>query len=100
MAAKIDPPDHLLSVVSAPNGDVVYIHADRAGLEYLRDSINHLLAKLAEGKPDHDHLHSPDWGGWQLSTTMLPSEKDEGCKTVHHVKLYSWDEEWKAKQGL
>lgn len=100
MPVKIDPPDHLLSVVSAPEGDAIHIHADRAGLEFLRDSINHLLGKLAQGKPDHEHSYSPDWGGWQLSTTMLPAEKDEGCKTVHHVKLYSWDGEWKKKYGL
>src|SRR2546428_11060135 len=100
MAAKIDPPDHLLSVVTEPEGDVVYIHADRAGLEYLRKSIDHLLDKLAKGHSDHDHFHSPDWGGWELSTSMLASEKDKGCKTVHHVKVYSWNEEWKKKSGL
>ena len=100
MAAKIDPPDHLLSVVTEPAGDVVYIHADRPGLEFLRDAINRLLANLAKGKTDHDHFHSPDWGGWQLSTSMLASEKESGCKTVHHVKIYSWDEEWKKKSGL
>ena len=78
MAAKIDPPDHLLSVVTTPEADTVYIHADRAGLEYLRDSITHLLDKLAKGEPDHDHFHSPDWAGWQLSTSMLPAEKEQG----------------------
>jgi immunity protein 32 of polymorphic toxin system len=100
MSAKIDPPDHLLSVVTERDGDVVYIHADRAGLEHLRKSIDDLLEKLANGKPDHDHFHSPDWGGWDLTTSMLSSEKESGCKTVHHVKIYSWGEEWKRKQGL
>jgi hypothetical protein len=49
MATSIRPPDHLLSLATAPGGDVVYVHADRAGLEFLRDSINELLGKLAKG---------------------------------------------------
>jgi hypothetical protein len=100
VSAKIEPPDHLLSVVTEPSGDVVYIHADMAGLEYLRDVIDRLLEKLAKGESDHDHFHSNDWAGWDLTTSMLASEKDTGCKTVHHVKIYSWNKEWKEKHGL
>ena len=100
MSLQIDPPKHLLSVVTEPTGDIVYIHADRAGLEHLRKSINRLLEKLAVGEPDHGHFHSPAWGGWELTTSMLPSEKDSDCKTVHHVKIYSSDEEWKRKYFL
>lgn len=100
MTAKIDPPEHLLSVATEPDGDVVYIHADRAGLEHLRAAIDRLLQNLAQGETDHDHFHSPDWGGWDLTTSMLQSEKASGCKTVHHIKIYSWDEEWKKKHGL
>jgi len=100
MSARIDQPDHLWSVVTERGGDVVYIHADRPGLEHLRKSIDRLLEKWASGKPDHDHFHSPDWGGWDLTTSMLSSEKESGCKTVHQVKIYSWDKERKRKQGL
>lgn len=100
MASNSDPPDHLLSVVTGPDGDVVYIHADRAGLEHLRRAIDRLLKNLDKGETDHDHFHSPDWGGWDLTTSMLSSEKNEGCKTVHHVKIYSWDAEWKEKHEL
>lgn len=100
MATSIRPPDHLLSLATAPGGDVVYVHADRAGLEFLRDSINELLGKLAKGQSDHDHFRSADWGGWDLTTTMLASERDGGCRTVHHVKLYSWDDEWRGKMAL
>ena len=100
MSSPIDQPEHLLSVVTDPEGDVVYVHGDRAGLEYLRRAIDRLLQNLAEGKTDHDHFRSPDWAGSELTTSMLPSEKEAGCKTVHHVKIYSWNEEWKKKQGL
>lgn len=100
MTFQIDQPNHLLSVVTDPEGDVVHIHGDRAGLEYLRRAIDRLLQNLAEGKPDHDHFRSADWAGYELTTSMLPSEKEAGCKTVHHVKIFSWNDEWKKKEGL
>lgn len=100
MSTKTDPPDHLLSVVSGPEGNVVHIHADRGGLEHLRKAIDRLLKRLDEGETDHEHLHSPDWGGWDLTTSMVSSEKDDGYKTVHHIKVYGWDAEWKQKHRL
>ena len=96
----MDKPKHLLSVVTEPDGDVVYIHADRAGLEHLRKTVDRLIKRLEKGECDHDHLHSPDWAGSELSTSMLQQEKDAGCKSVHHVKIYSWNDEWKTKHGL
>jgi hypothetical protein len=100
MNAEIEPPENLLSVVTTPEGNVVYIHADRGGLETLRASIDHLLACLDQNDCGHDHLFSQDWAGWDLSTTMLEQEREAGCKTVHHIKIYAWDDEWKRKHGL
>ena len=100
MPYQIDQPNHLLSVVTDPDGDVVFIHGDRVGLEYLRSAIDRLILNLEAGKTDHDHLRSADWAGSELTASMLSSEKEAGCKTVHHVKIYSWDDEWKMKQGL
>lgn len=99
-SSKIDQPEHLLSILTNSEGDVVYIHGDRTGLEYLRTVIDRLLQKLAEGETDHDHFRSPDWAGWELTTSMLTTEKEAGCKTVHHMKICSWNEEQKKKQGL
>jgi hypothetical protein len=96
----MDQPKHLLSVVTEPGGDVVYVHADLAGLQHLRKTVDRLIKKLEHGDCDHDHLHSPEWAGSELSTSMLPQEKETGCKPVHHVKLYAWSHEWKTKHGL
>ena len=90
----------LLSVSTASEGDVVYIHTDLSGLKKLQESINSMIDNLENGTCDHDHLRSEDWAGYELTTTMLESEKANNCKQVHHVKLYAWNEEWKNKHGL
>lgn len=100
MPKQIEPPAHLLSVVLDPEGDVVYLHADRAGLGHLREALDRLIRSLDKGEYPHDHLMSPDWGSWELTTSMLESERERGCRTVHHVKIYGWDDEWKRKHGL
>jgi hypothetical protein len=96
----MEKPRHLLSVVTEADGEVVYVHADRAGLEHLRKTVDRLIRKLECGDCDHDHLHSPDWGGSELSTSMVSQEEEDGCRSVHHIKIYAWNEEWKTKLGL
>lgn len=100
MTKECSDQSHLLSVATDPDGDVVYIHADLKGLELLRKSIDRLIHHLVNGKADHDHFHSPEWAGDELTTSMLLSEKEAGCKSVHHVKVYAWTDEWKEKHGL
>jgi hypothetical protein len=95
-----DTKNSLLSVATSPEGDVVYIHANKAGLETLARVIERLKTKLEKGECDHDHLFTEEWGGHELTTTMLDPERKEGCKQVHHVKIYSWNDEWKGKHGL
>lgn len=90
----------LLSVVTEPDGNVVYIHADLSGLMKLRESIDRMIGALKRGECDHDHLMSEDWAGYELTATILDSECTKGCRQVHHVKLYAWNDEWKAKHGL
>ena len=69
----------LLSVVSTPDGDVVYVHADLSGLLKLRESIDQMIQQVTAGECEHDHLMSEDWAGYELTTTMLRTESDEGC---------------------
>jgi len=52
--------DYLLSVVTSKDGDVLYIHADQAGLDELGKVLQRLKSGLEEGKCEHDHLFSQD----------------------------------------
>lgn len=97
---EIDPPNYLLSVTSASSGDTVTIHADRDGLLALRARLDSLLAKLDRDASDHEHLRSVEWAGFELSTSMLASERANGHQAVHHVEIYAWSPEWKAHHGL
>lgn len=90
----------LLSVVTELTGDVVYIHATLDGLKELRKSIDFLIQKTENNQCDHEHLRSKDWAGFELTTSMLAGENKKGCKQVHHLKFYGWNEEFKAKHNL
>jgi Immunity protein 32 len=93
-------PSHLLSVTTSAEGDVVTIHGDIAGLEFLRATVDRLLSKLQTGQCDHDHLRTSDWAGDELSKSMLSTERDSGHNTVHHLEVLAWTDEWKEKHGL
>jgi hypothetical protein len=97
---EIEPPNYLSSVTSASGGDTVTIHADKEGLLALRARLDGLLAKLDRGDSDHEHLRSADWAGFELTTSMLASERTHGHQTVHHVEIYAWSPRWKGHHGL
>lgn len=97
---EITPPNYLLSVNSASSGDAVAIHADKEGLLALRARIDILLAKLDRNASDHEHLRSAEWAGFELTTSMLASERAHGHQSVHHVEIYAWSSEWKKRHGL
>lgn len=90
----------MLSIVTEPNGDVVYVHADSAGIVELEAAVARLKKRLLAGDCPHDHLMSASWGGGELSETMLAEEQGKGCRQVHHITLYGWNEEWARKHGL
>jgi hypothetical protein len=90
----------VLSVVSEPDGDVIYVHADAAGVAMLEKVIAQLKKGLSAGDSPHDHLMSESWAGKELTETMLAKEKEKGCKQVHHVKIYGWTDEWARQHGL
>jgi len=90
----------MLSIVAEPTGDVIYIHADLAGLEALEQAVSALRRHVAQGECEHDHLFTEAWAGEELTETMLDQERGSGCTQVHHVKLYGWTDEWSRKHGL
>jgi len=90
----------MLSIVAEPAGDVVYLHADLAGLEALEHAISSLRQRVANGECEDSHLFSQAWGGGDLMETMLSQEQSSGCTQVHHLKFYGWTDEWAHKHGL
>lgn len=90
----------MLSVVTEPDGDVVYIHADAAGVAKLEKLVEYLKRGISAGECPHDHFHSESWAGNDLTETMLSQEQAKGCRQVHHVKFYGWTDEWASKHGL
>lgn len=91
----------LISFVTSKEGDQVSIHLDKNGLNYLITKLTSLKQKLDLNECDHTHLMSEDWGGFahSLSATKLQDDPNED-NIVHHVKIYSWNDEWKKKHGL
>ena len=78
-------------VETGEDGDEVFIHLDRKGIQRLREVLDSL-----EGQPDqpeHEHLLTEDWGGHDLDNSLISGSRDtdsEINRTVHHAKLYYW----------
>lgn len=68
----------ILTLSIDPNANTVYLDCDKEGIEYL---VRRLEFQLRER--DHEHLFSPEWGGWELSG----SEVRPGCFPVHHLRI-------------
>jgi len=92
------PPKGLLSVVVEESGDVVHVHADKAGLAHLAEALEVLRASLERGECDHVHLKSNSWGGFDLTETRIDSESS--AEQVHHLEIFAWTPEWKEKHQL
>ena len=64
---------------ASPAPDELEIYVDPKGLEVLLFQ----LKLLAEGKTDHVHLMSEEWGGTHLSGNATTT----GNTPVHHMKI-------------
>jgi len=63
--------------------EVLKVHANREGIDYLID----VLTRLRElPPPDHAHLMTEEWGGSELTS----EKQDQDALLVNHVKLYTW----------
>jgi hypothetical protein len=91
--------EHLLSFVTDQDGNQVFIHADKAGLEYLIQELTRLKKGIEDNDCPHSHFFSAEWGGDSLSLSKLEDLPDE-VNQVHHVKIYGWTEEWREKHKL
>ena len=90
---------HLLSFVTNDDGSMVTIHADLAGVNLLIAELVRLRDQLNLDECPHTHLHSFEEADGQLSTAKLRDQPTE-IHSVHHVKIYGWNREWKHRHGL
>lgn len=65
-------------------GQELQIHGDEKGLANFCTIINKLLLNTKEGFFNHDHLMTPEYGGYELS------EQNMGGEVIQQVKLYCW----------
>jgi hypothetical protein len=75
---------HLLSFELDKDHETLFIHGDEAGLRLLIQTLEKLIAQTKDGHFDHDHLMTPQWGGWELSA------ENKGDTALNHVKVYCW----------
>ena len=83
-------PDYLLSFATDIDGEQVFIHADRGGIDHLINSLTRIRRKLDDNICDHDHLMTQAWGGNELSDPILEGDQ----RGIQHVKIYGWTPEW------
>ena len=88
--------EHLLCIVTDDDGQL-FIHADAAGLDLLIKSLSNIRKRIDDNECEHDHLMTESWGGYGL--TEAPACEKEG-RIIHHIKIYSWTEEWVQKHRL
>ncbi len=75
--------NRLISVECDEAREVVELHLDRPGIEYLIDK----LIQLRDAPtPEHLHLMTPDWGGNELSELSQNAD----FFAAKHVKICLW----------
>jgi hypothetical protein len=75
-----------IRVETSDNGEIVCIHANKNGIEYLIKSLNSLLDARIKC-PDDVVLMTPEWGGDSLSNDT-PSDSSI---LVNTLKIYRWE---------
>lgn len=95
----MDPPTHVLGLVTNEHGDRVTMHLDLAGVDLLIAKLQALREQLRQGECPHLHLHA--WGvpGDELTPTQLQDQPNEAT-SVTHLKIYGWNAEWLDRHRL
>ena len=78
--------DHVLSVSTSSDGNVVFIHADKPGLDFLIEKLSRLRNHIQNDESEHEHFMTPAWAGNELSERKM----DQNERQVHHIKFYAW----------
>lgn len=80
--------EHLLTFELEQDGEQLFIHGDPTGLRLLARSISRLAERAEVGEPDHDHLFTEAWGGWELSAKAQSPQSES--RLLNHVKVFGW----------
>jgi hypothetical protein len=81
----------MLYLETDKDGDRVFLHVDREGIQKLREVLD-VLESHPES-PEHDHLMTPTWGGRELDEKSEFGSRDansDANRTVHELKAYYW----------
>jgi len=76
--------ERILSFEFNKEMEVLEIHCNSDGLEYLESLLKHL--KSQDDLPEHIHLMSPDWCGCDMSSGKIGDDNEK----IHHVKIFKW----------
>jgi hypothetical protein len=99
MDMKMDKVNHLLSFVANSDANMLTIHLDKDGIEFLIERLSKLKELLDEGQCEDCHLFTADSIGSELTSTKIQGQVNEAV-VVQHVKLSSWTQEWAMKHRL
>jgi len=90
---------HLLSFVTNAEGNMLSVHMDKNGINYLIDKLTLLSQLIDRGECEHCHLFTADSIGSDLSSTKLDGLIDE-TTVVQQIKLFGWTQEWAERHRL
>lgn len=90
---------HLLALVVDADGQQVFVHLDRAGVDHLIRQLEHIRKGLDANDCPHVHLFSSEWGDGELSISTAMDQGQAG-RPIHHLKIHGWNEEWVTKHGF
>ena len=90
---------HLLSFVANSDANMLTIHLDKDGIEFLIERLSKLKELLDEGQCEDCHLFTADSIGSEQTSTKIQGQLSEAV-VAQHVKLCAWTQEWAMKHGL
>jgi len=99
MDIQMDKVNHLLSFVANSDANMLTIHLDKDGIEFLVKRLSKLRELLDEGQCEDCHLFTADSIGSELTSKKIQGQVSEAV-VVQHVKLCAWTQEWARKHEL
>jgi len=95
----MDKVKHLLSFVTNSEADMLTVHLDKRGIEFLMERLSTLKELLDRGQCEHCHLFTTESIGSELTSTKIHGQANE-VVVVQHVKLCAWTQDWARKHSL